>query len=221
MAQERYIKESEVAEQIAVAVQDAVNAERAHEVRQMQAVLDNLTAVATGKMRVVNSVPAVLPFRTTKDCWQWMTEQKERREQAETVAQIRLEHIQALMAEKAEQDELVVRQGREIVGLTDQVQRQSGMIKEGWDRINDLSHELVKLRERLATQTQTIDDLVAAAQAEFIPEPPPVEHVHEQNELVRKAEQCAEIQKIAEDIIKREHVRYMQYALNILSGHCE
>lgn len=258
MGAERYVREAdvepmmqlEIAEAVAVAVQSATD-------KLLDAVLTNLTRVATGEMRVVNPEPVVLPFKTTKDCWQWMTEQKERREQAETVAQIRLEHIRALMAERTEQDKLVQTQGREIVRLTDQVQRQKGMIKEGWDRINALSDELsvaqkavadreeridrllkigadlraenmdlrkdilvakqaaekqadelAQARERLTAKQQTIDELVPAAQAE----PPPVEHVHDQNEKARQR---------ATDEIKCELSKAFPAQFPFYAGHCE
>lgn len=196
---ERYVREAdvepmmqlEIAEAVAVAVQSATD-------KLLDAVLSNLTKVATGEMRVVSDVPVVLPFPTTKACWQWMTEQRERREQAETVAQIRLEHIQALMAERAEQDKLVQTQGREIVGLTDQVQRQKDMIKEGWARIDTLADELAQARQLIGKKCEH--------------EPPPVEHVHDQNERARQA---------ATDEIKCELSKAFPAQFPFYAGYCE
>lgn len=248
MGAERYVREAdvepmmqlEIAEAVAVAVQSATD-------KLLDAVLNNLTKVATGEMRVVSDVPVALPFPTTKACWQWMTEQRERREQAETVAQIRLEHIQALMAERAEQDKLVQTQGREIVGLTDQVQRQKGMIKEGWERIDTLADELSVAQEAVADREERIDrllkigadlravnmdlwkDILVAKQAaekqadelaqarqligkKCEHEPPPVEHVHDQNERARQA---------ATDEIKCELSKAFPAQFSFYAGHCE
>lgn len=256
---ERYVKASdvepmmqlEIAEAVAVAVQSATD-------KLLDAVLSNLTKVATGEMRVVNPNPVVLPFRTTKDCWQWMTEQKERREQAETVAQIRLEHIQGLMAErdaareavnrataeamqtwllyppvkletvrlddlevqeriaklqldKDELQKLTITQGREIVGLTDQVQRQSGMIKEGWDRIDTLADELAQARKAQGEAAERVMELTVGARHQRVA-PPPVEHVHDQNERVRQR---------ATDEIKCELSKAFPAQFSFYAGHCE
>lgn len=242
---ERYVKASDVFEQTKVAVCDAV---RTAQENLRLSILHNLTRVATGEMRVVNENPVVLPFRSTKDCWQWMTEQRERREQAETVAQIRLEHIQALMAERDEAREagraeawqtylafppvkietveldslqvqeriaklqldkdelqkLTITQGREIVGLTDQVLRQKGMIKEGWERIDTLADELSvakKAAEKQAAELATASQIIGKKCEHEPPreiqyvggvadgyKPPPVDHVHDQNERARRDE---------------------------------
>lgn len=212
MVAEKYVKASdvepmmqlEIAEAVAVAVQSATD-------RLVDAVLVNLTKVATGEMRVVSDVPVALPFKTTKDCWQWMTEQKERREQAETVAQIRLEHIQGLMAERTEQDKLVQTQGREIVGLTDQVQRQKDMIKEGWARIDTLADELAQARKAQGEAAERVMELIVGARHQRVA-PPPVEHVHDQNERVRQR---------ATDEIKCELSKAFPAQFSFYAGHCE
>lgn len=208
---ERYVKESdvqpmmdlEIAEAVAVAVQAATD-------RMLDAILSNLTKVATGEMRVVNPQPVVVPFRTTKDCWQWMTEYRDGLQQAREIAQIRLEHIQGLMAERDELKELTVRQGREIVELTGQVQTQAEMIREGWDRINELSDDVVKVRETLGHRGKRIDELqqlVAKLQSDLRvareEAAPPVEHVHDQNEQARKAEQKAETERIVAECLAK------------------